>query len=60
MPMVVGAVLEGMGLLTIVLPPWLLAVGYTLLGWSVGLGFTRDILGTPIARCRRSPCRSSS
>ena len=34
-----------MGLLTIVLPPWLLAVGYTLLGWSVGLGFTRDILG---------------
>jgi membrane AbrB-like protein len=45
MPMIVGAVLEGMGLLTIVLPPWLLAVGYTLLGWSVGLGFTRDILG---------------
>lgn len=45
MPMIVGAVLQGMGLLTIVLPPWLLAVGYTLLGWSVGLGFTRDILG---------------
>jgi membrane AbrB-like protein len=44
MPMVVGAVLAGMGLLTITLPPWLLAGGYTLLGWSVGLGFTRDIL----------------
>jgi membrane AbrB-like protein len=44
MPMVVGAVLEGMGLLAITLPPWLLAAAYTLLGWSIGLGFTRDIL----------------
>jgi uncharacterized protein len=43
-PMVVGAVLEGVGLVTITLPPWLLAIGYTLLGWSIGLGFTRDIL----------------
>jgi membrane AbrB-like protein len=44
MPMVAGAVLEGAGLVTITLPPWLLAAVYTLLGWSVGLGFTRDIL----------------
>ena len=33
-----------MGLFTITLPPWLLAVSYTLLGWSIGLGFTREIL----------------
>jgi uncharacterized protein len=43
-PMIVGAMLEGLGLITITLPPWLLAAAYTLLGWSIGLGFTRDIL----------------
>jgi membrane AbrB-like protein len=43
-PMIVGAILEGAGLIAITLPPWLLAAGYTLLGWSIGLGFTRDIL----------------
>ena len=26
------------------LPPWLLAISYALLGWSIGLGFTRRIL----------------
>ena len=43
-PMIVGAVLEGTGLVTISLPPWLLAISYAFLGWSVGLGFTREIL----------------
>jgi hypothetical protein len=43
-PMLGGAVLEGMGLVTIVLPQWLLALSYAFLGWSVGLGFTREIL----------------
>jgi membrane AbrB-like protein len=43
-PMAAGALLEGMGLLTITLPPWLLAISYALLGWNVGLGFTRTIL----------------
>jgi membrane AbrB-like protein len=43
-PMSVGAVLEGTGLVTISLPPWLLAISYAFLGWSVGLGFTREIL----------------
>lgn len=44
-PMIGGALLEGMGLVTITLPPWLLALSYALLGWSIGLGFTREILG---------------
>jgi uncharacterized protein len=44
LPMVVGAVLEGMGLLVVTLPPWLLAGVYTVLGWTIGLGFTRAIL----------------
>src|SRR5262249_12847804 len=44
LPMMMGAVLEGLGLVTITLPQWLLALCYAVLGWSVGLGFTRDIL----------------
>ena len=30
--------------MTIELPPWLLATSYALLGWSVGLGFSRPML----------------
>jgi membrane AbrB-like protein len=43
-PLLIAATLEGLGLVTITLPQWVLAVGYAFLGWSVGLGFTRDIL----------------
>jgi membrane AbrB-like protein len=41
-PMVVGAPLSAMRLLTITLPPWLLAICYALVGWSIGLRFTRQ------------------
>jgi membrane AbrB-like protein len=44
LPMAVGIVLQGAGLMTIVLPPWLLAASYALVGWSIGLRFTRPIL----------------
>jgi uncharacterized protein len=44
LPMVIGATLEATGHLTIILPPWLLAASYAFLGWSIGLGFTREIL----------------
>jgi membrane AbrB-like protein len=43
-PMLVGAPLESIGVIHITLPPWFLAVSYALLGWNVGLGFTREIL----------------
>jgi uncharacterized protein len=43
-PMLIGAVLEGLSVVTITLPRWLLAMSYAFLGWSVGLAFTRDIL----------------
>ena len=43
-PMVAGALVEGSGLAHLTLPPWLLALSYAFLGWSVGLGFTRAIL----------------
>jgi uncharacterized protein len=43
-PMAIAAVLEAMGLVIIVLPPWLLAIAYAFLGWSIGLSFNREIL----------------
>lgn len=44
LPMFASAVLGGMGLVKIVQPQWLLAASYALLGWSVGLAFTREII----------------
>jgi len=43
-PMIVLAGLHAAGWLTIELPRWLLAVAYALIGWRIGLGFTRDAL----------------
>jgi membrane AbrB-like protein len=43
-PMVVGMVLHTTGVISIELPPWLLALSYMFLGWNIGLGFTREIL----------------
>jgi uncharacterized protein len=43
-PMVAGGLLEGFGLVSIALPPWLLAMCYAFLGWSIGLGFTLESL----------------
>ena len=44
LPLAAGLVLQDGGWLRIELPPWLLAVSYALIGWSIGLGFTRPIL----------------
>ena len=43
-PLTAGAVLHSMGLVSIELPEWLLAATYALLGWHIGLGFTRRVL----------------
>jgi uncharacterized protein len=43
-PLVVGVALQAMGVLVIELPPVLLVVAYALIGWSIGLRFTRAIL----------------
>jgi uncharacterized protein len=43
-PLAIGAVLHAARLIEIVLPPWLLAACYAVIGWSIGLGFTRRIL----------------
>ena len=43
-PLVGGIVLSHLGWLAIELPTWLLAVSYALVGWNVGLRFTRPLL----------------
>ena len=37
-----AVVLQGLGWIRIELPPWLLAIAYSIVGWTVGLGFTRQ------------------
>jgi len=43
-PMILGAVLHSSGIVRLELPPWLLGASYAMVGWSIGLGFSRDIL----------------
>lgn len=43
-PLILGSVLQDTKLMVIDLPPWLLAMSYALIGWSIGLRFTRPIL----------------
>lgn len=43
-PFALGALLSATGLVTLELPGWLLALAYAIVGWRIGLSFTRDIL----------------
>jgi membrane AbrB-like protein len=43
LPMIIGATLHSSGTMALQVPEWLLALAYTLIGWSVGLRFTRPI-----------------
>jgi membrane AbrB-like protein len=43
-PLIAGVTLSSTDLITITLPPWLMAGCYALLGWSIGLSFTREIV----------------
>jgi uncharacterized protein len=43
-PLVAGIALSSTHLVTITLPPWLMAGCYALVGWSIGLKFTREIV----------------
>lgn len=43
-PFAIASVLNSAGTVTIELPQWLLVIAFTLLGWNIGLGFTRAIL----------------
>ncbi len=52
-PMFAGMVLQGTGLMTIVLPMPLLASAYALLGWTIGLRFSADMLRNAAAALPR-------
>jgi len=43
-PWAIGSILHAAGLIEIVLPPWLLAISYALVGWRIGLSFQRNII----------------
>jgi len=43
-PMVAAIVLADTHHLGVTLPPWLMAFAYVLIGWSIGLRFTREIV----------------
>ena len=43
-PLLLGSTLQAGGLLSIVLPGWLLASAYMCIGWTVGLRFRREVL----------------
>jgi membrane AbrB-like protein len=43
-PFALASVLNSSGTVTIELPDWLLVIAFTLLGWNIGLGFSRTIL----------------
>ena len=43
-PLFAGIVLSGNHLMTITLPQWLLAISYTIAGWTIGMRFTREIV----------------
>jgi membrane AbrB-like protein len=42
LPLIVGGILSNAGAMHIELPPWLLAGSYALLGWAIGLRFTKQ------------------
>jgi membrane AbrB-like protein len=43
-PLFAGIALSSTGLVAITLPPWLMAGCYVVVGWSIGLKFTREIV----------------
>jgi membrane AbrB-like protein len=44
LPMLLGVAAQNLGGMPIELPPALLAASFALVGWTIGLRFTRDIL----------------
>jgi membrane AbrB-like protein len=44
LPLAVGMILKLSGLMPIVLPPWLLAISYAVIGWGIGMRFTPDVI----------------
>lgn len=44
LPLAVGMAMKFSGLMPIVLPPWALALSFAVIGWGIGMRFTRDVV----------------
>jgi membrane AbrB-like protein len=44
LPLAIGLALKLSGIMPIVLPPWLLAISYAVIGWGIGMRFTPDVI----------------
>ncbi|MFM1816541.1 MAG: hypothetical protein RLZ98_3236, partial [Pseudomonadota bacterium] len=44
LPLMIGAILQGMGFFTITIPPWLIILAFAVIGWWVGLRFQRSTI----------------
>ncbi|WP_406871176.1 AbrB family transcriptional regulator (plasmid) [Thioclava sp. 'Guangxiensis'] len=44
LPLLIGSIASGVGWMTPELPQWSLALAYAVIGWMIGLRFSRDIL----------------
>ena len=44
LPLALGMALKFSGLMPIVLPPWILALSFAVIGWGIGMRFTREVV----------------
>lgn len=58
-PMMLGMALQSKNVIQIDLPEWLLSIAYALMGWRIGLGFTRTVLKHAVRALPRSFSQSS-
>lgn len=44
LPLALGMAIKFSGIMPIVLPPWVLAISFAVIGWGIGMRFTRDVV----------------
>ncbi len=44
LPLALGMTMKFSGVMPIVLPPWILAISFAVIGWGIGMRFTRDVV----------------
>lgn len=44
LPLALGMAMKFSGIMPIVLPPWVLAISFAVIGWGIGMRFTRDVV----------------
>lgn len=44
LPLAIGMAIKFSGVMPLVLPPWVLAVSFSVIGWGIGMRFTREVV----------------